>query len=169
MKKNLELIIIAIFIMFFLFSSIINFNPGIQIRDNFINFLVQMIKIVPLTFILIGLFEVWVKRESVEKHLGNESGLLGYLWIIALAGTTVGGLYVAFPVAAALTRKGAGLKIIFTYLGAAAVCRIPMTFFEANFLGLKFTLIRLCVSIPLIILSSIILTRILGDEFKISG
>lgn len=116
-----------------------------------------MLKILPCAFILIGLFEVWVKRETVEKHFGEESGLKGYLWAVLLAGTTVGGLYVAFPVAYSLHSKGARLSVIFTYLGAAAICRVPMTIFEASFLGIKFTAIRLFVSLPLVILSSILL------------
>ena len=71
-------------------------------------------------------------------------GMFGQYW---LAGTTVGGLYVAFPVASTLYRKGAKLSIIFTYIGASAVCRVPMMFFEASFLGIKFTLVRvICIS-----------------------
>jgi len=116
-----------------------------------------MLKILPCAFILIGLFEVWVKRETVEKHFGEESGIRGYIWGILLAGTTVGGLYVAFPVAYSLYSKGAKLSVIFTYLGASAICRIPMAIFEASFLGIKFTAIRLLVSLPLVIVASILL------------
>ncbi len=74
-----------------------------------------------------------------------------------LAGTTVGGLYVAFPVAYSLYSKGAKLSVIFTYLGAAAICRVPMTIFEASFMGIKFTAIRLLVSLPLVIVTSVLL------------
>ena len=116
-----------------------------------------MLKIVPCAFILIGLFEVWVKRETVEKHLGEKAGIKGFVGAVLLAGTTVGGLYVAFPFAYSLYSKGAKLSIIFTYIGAAAICRIPMGIFEASFLGIKFTLIRLVVSLPLVIISSIAL------------
>ena len=101
------------------------------------------------------LFEVWVKKKSVEKHLGKDSGPIGYIWAVFLAGTTVGGLYVAFPVAYSLFKKGAKLGVIFTYIGASAICRIPMTIFESSFMGIKFSLIRLLVSIPLVILSSV--------------
>jgi len=117
----------------------------------------SMLKILPCAFILIGLFEAWVKKETVERHFGEESGIRGYIWGILLAGTTVGGLYVAFPVAYSLYSKGAKLSVIFTYLGASAICRIPMAIFEASFLGIKFTAIRLLVSLPLVIVASILL------------
>lgn len=116
-----------------------------------------MLKILPGAFILIGLFEVWVKRETIEKHFGEESGVRGYIWAILLSGTTVGGLYVAFPVAYSLYSKGAKLSVIFTYIGAAAICRVPMAIFETSFLGIKFTAIRWLVSIPLVIVTSMML------------
>ena len=95
--------------------------------------------------------------HSLEKHFGEKSGFKGYLWGILLASTTVGGLYVAFPVAYSLYSKGAKLGVIFTYIGASAICRVPMTIFEASFLGVKFSAIRLLVAIPLVVITSMLL------------
>jgi len=145
------------YLLFLIWSFIFGFNPGKEIGYNVITFSIDMLKILPCAFILIGLFEVWVRRETVEKHLGEESGIKGYVWAVLLAGTTVGGLYVAFPVAYSLYRKGAKLAVIFTYIGASAICRVPMTIFEASFMGIKFTIIRLFVSLPLVITTSILL------------
>ncbi|MFC1934163.1 permease [Chloroflexota bacterium] len=159
MRRNnlIKIVVISAYILFIVTSFIIGFNPGKQIGQNFITFSVDMLKILPCAFILIGLFEVWVKRETIERHFGEEAGIRGYLWAVLLAGTTVGGLYVAFPVAYSLFSKGAKLSIIFTYLGASAICRVPMTIFEASFLGIKFTTIRLLISLPLVIVFSILL------------
>ena len=158
MKRNvIKIVGISAYIAFILFSFITGFDPGKQIGKNFVIFLVDMLKILPCAFILIGLFEVWVKKETVEKHFGKESGIRGYIWAVLLAGTTVGGLYVAFPVAYSLYNKGAKLSVIFTYIGASAICRVPMTIFEASFMGIKFSAIRLLVSLPLVIISSILL------------
>jgi len=154
-NKHIKTLVITIYFAFIIGSFVIGFKPGKQIGHNFITFSIEMLKILPCAFIMIGLFEVWVKKESVEKHLGKGSSVLGYIWVILLAGTTVGGLYVAFPVAYSLFKKGAKLSIIFTYIGASAICRIPMTIFESSFMGIKFSLIRLIVSIPLVILSSV--------------
>ena len=148
---------VTCYLLFLIGSFIFGFNPGKEIGYNFITFSVDMLKILPCAFVLIGLFEVWVKRETVEKHLGEESGIKGYIWAVLLASTTVGGLYVAFPVAYSLYRKGAKLAVIFTYIGASAICRVPMTIFEASFMGIKFTLVRLFVSLPLVITTSILL------------
>ena len=168
-NKIVTIAVISSYALFLLLSFLIGFDPGKEIGFNFGLFSVDMLKILPGAFILIGLFEVWVKRETVERHLGEEAGILGYIWAILLSGTTVGGLFVALPVAYALYRKGAKLSIIFTYLGASAICRIPMTIFEASFLGIKFSAIRLLVSIPLVIVSSILLGKYLSKaHYKIT-
>ena len=170
MKKNMlfKIIIFISYGAFLIFSFSAGFEPGIQMGKTFSHFISDLVSIIPCVFILLGLFEVWVKRETIEKHLGEKSNFLSYLWVIMLAGTTVGGLYLAFPVAYTLYKKGARFSVIFTYIGASAVCRIPMTTFEASFMGLKFTLIRLFVSIPLIIVSSILLEKyLLNKNFEI--
>ena len=159
MKRNdiIRIIGISGYFLFLIISLALGFNPGKEIGYNFGSFSLDMLKILPGAFILIGLFEVWVKRETIEKHFGEESGVRGYIWAILLSGTTVGGLYVAFPVAYSLYSKGAKLSVIFTYIGAAAICRVPMAIFEASFLGIKFTAIRWLVSLPLVIVTSMLL------------
>ncbi len=93
------LVILVLYALFLTTAFIFDFTPGKEIGFNFSDFALRMLQILPFAFILIGLFEVWVKRETVERHLGIESGWQGYAWAILLSGTTVGGLYVAFPVA----------------------------------------------------------------------
>src|SRR6056297_3479754 len=158
-KLNLTKVIIFTYTIFILFSLITRYNPGVAIFDNLLDFTIEMVKILPCAFILIGLIEVWIKRETIEKYFGQSSGLLGHFWAIILSATTVGGAYVAFPLGHTLFLKGAKLSIVLTYIGSAALTRIPMTIFEASFLGIKFTLTRLLVSIPLVILSSIVLEK----------
>lgn len=166
MKRNVKIRIayISIYVFFLVVSFILGYNPGKEIAFNFISFLLYMLKILPCAFILIGLFEVWVKKEVIEKHLGEESGIKGYAWVILLAGTIAGGLLVAFPISYSLHNKGAKLSIVFTYIGAAAICRIPMTLYEASFMGVKFTAIRLLVSLPLVIVTSILLGNYLSKR-----
>jgi uncharacterized membrane protein YraQ (UPF0718 family) len=166
MKRNskIKIAYITIYILFLAVSFILGYNPGKEIAFNFISFLIYMLKILPCAFILIGLFEVWIKKESIEKHLGEGSGIKGYIWAILLAGTIAGGILVAFPITYSMYNKGAKLSIVFTYIGAAAICRVPMTLYEASFMGVKFTAIRLLVSLPLVIVISILLGNYLSKR-----
>ncbi|MBI9099099.1 MAG: permease [Spirochaetaceae bacterium] len=162
-KKNIIMtILLSIMILLIIVLYVFSPETGEKIGNAFSTNILTMLKILPLVFILIALFEVWVKKEKVEKHLGEKGGLRSFLWVVILGGTTIGPMIVALPVAASLYRKGARLSVIFTYLGAAAVCRIPMTIFETSYLGVKFTIIRYSVALPLIIVSSVIMGRILN-------
>lgn len=161
MKGKFPLVVLTAYAAFVIFSLLYGYQPGKEIGTNFLSFVLSMLKILPGAFILIGLFEVWISREKVQKHLGEDSSILSYVWVMLLAGTTVGGLYVAFPVAWALYEKGAKIHVVLAYVGFAAVCRIPMIIFEASFMGIKFTVVRLLVSIPLVLISSMLLGKYL--------
>jgi uncharacterized membrane protein YraQ (UPF0718 family) len=163
-KKLIKPGLVILYLSFIIFSFIFGYTPGKQIGQNFGSFSLEIIKLLPFIFILIGLFDVWVKKEFVEKHLGKNSNALSYLWAVLLAGPIAGGLITAFPIAYSLFQKGAKMSVIFTFISAAAVCRIPMTLFEASFLGIKFTLIRLLVSVPLIIVSSVLFGKYLENK-----
>jgi len=145
-------LVIVAYVVFVAISAVQGYVPGVRAGQTFLEFGLTMVKLLPCAFILVGLFEVWVSRETVEKHFGHSSGLRGHILAVLLAGTTVGGIYIAFPVGAALRGKGAGIGAVLTYIGASAICRIPMTIFEASFLGVKFSVVRLLVSIPLVII-----------------
>jgi len=135
-------------------SLLYSFGAGKRAIAGLRDFVGQMALILPAAFVLIGLFEVWIKRETVERYLGAGTGPLAWLLAVVLAGTTVGGLYVAFPFAWSLYKKGARLGVVFTYLSCSGICRIPMTIFEASFLGIRFTAVRFAVSLPLVIVTS---------------
>lgn len=162
--RGKQLVQVALPVAFAVFvgaSLLAEFSVGRQIGETFGTTLMAMMKLLPCAFILIALFDVWVKRETVERHFGKGSGVRGYLWGILLAGMTVGGLYLAFPVAYSLFRKGAKLSVVFAYVSFAGICRIPMTMFEISFMGGLYTAVRLAVSIPLVIIASHFMGRIL--------
>ena len=151
----------AAFGVFVAASFVFDVSAGRAMGRAFAGILLDMLALLPCAFVLIALFDVWVKRETVQRHLGRGAGPRGYLWAMLLGGMSVGGMYVAFPVAYSLYRKGARLSVVFAYVGFAGVCRIPMTMFEVSFMGPLFTAVRLAVSIPLVLLTGILMGRFL--------
>lgn len=150
-----------VFIIFVGWSFVTGQEQGQAVWGNFTKFAITMLKLLPPAFLLIGLFDVWVSRAMVEKNFGKAGGPMKYVWSILLAATTVGGTFVAFPVAHALHAKGARYSAILAYVSAASLVMVPMTIIEASILGVKFSMVRLAVSIPLVILSSSLLGRYL--------
>jgi len=153
MKKKIlkQYIWLVAYLVFILVSYLAGFNPGTQIALSFKGFLIEMVSFVPLIFIIVGLFDVWVPKEKIEKHIGKGSGAKGIFWVTLLAMLQAGPLYAAFPVAYILYKKGASIRNIFIYLGAFSCLKIPMLGMEIGYLGIKFTLARTLVSLPLFI------------------
>ena len=166
LKKNrVNLLFVVAFAAFTIVSYIFNFQPGKTIyKDNFFLFLKEMILFLPFMFILIGLADVWISKEKVEKHIGENSGIRGTVYVILLSMVQAGPLYGAFPVTYLLFKKGASIRNIFIYIGAFSTLKIPMLMFEIGFLGWKFSLIRTLVTLPVIILISIIMEKYLKNK-----
>ena len=169
MKRSsvVNLSLTGAFVLLVVASYIFRYQPGMDLGQGSWKFTRTMILMFPGAFILIGLFEAWIDRSVVEKHLGNTGGPLGYLWVLLLAFTMMAPLVVALPVARSLSNKGARLQIVMGFLGFSTVCRIPMTIFEATYLGVPFTLVRFLVSLPLIILTAELMGRWFGEVMQI--
>jgi uncharacterized membrane protein YraQ (UPF0718 family) len=142
---------LLVFAVFILLSLVFDIQPGKTITTNFTNSFIEMITFIPFLFIIVGLFDVWVPKEKIEKHIGQGSGLKGILLVTLLAMLQAGPLYGALPVAYMLYKKGASIRNIFIYLGAFSSLKIPMLGMEIGYLGIQFTLIRTIVSLPLFI------------------
>lgn len=151
MKQLKKYIFPFFFLAFIGCSFLFDFSSGKQIGLNFWMFFKEMIFFLPVMFILVGLFDVWIPREKIEKHIGEKSGVKGTLLVILLAMLQAGPLYAAFPVAYILWKKGSSIRNIFIFLGTFSSIKIPMMMFEIGFLGLKFSLLRTLISLPLFI------------------
>jgi uncharacterized membrane protein YraQ (UPF0718 family) len=127
-------------------------------RYTFSNFY-QMLGVIPPVFILLGLLDVWVPRETMMRYLGPGSGLKGAVISLMLGAVAAGPLYGAFPVAAAMARKGASFTNILILIGSWSTLKIPMFLFETASLGPAFAITRALVDIPGVVLLAWIIAR----------
>jgi uncharacterized membrane protein YraQ (UPF0718 family) len=159
---------VILFVFFSVVSYFIGFKPGLVIYSNFNEFFLEMISFIPFLFIIIGLFDIWVPKEMLEKHVGRESGVKGIFLVILLAMLQAGPLYGAFPVAYILCKKGASVRNIFIYLGAFSSMKLPMLGIEIGYLGIKYTILRTLISLPLFIFIGYLMEKIVGSDFIVN-
>ena len=105
---------------------IVNREIGMKAVDTTLFSLKEMLMIIPPIFILLGLLDVWVPRETMIKYLGEGSGVKGMLISIFIGSAAAGPLYGAFPVAFVLMRKGAKFSNVLLFIGAWSTTKIPM-------------------------------------------
>jgi len=129
----------------------------------------EMLGVLPPIFVLIGLLDVWVKKETMVKYMGKDSGIVGVLLGFFLGAAAAGPLYGAFPVAGVFLRKGSRLANVFIIVGAWASMKIPLLLFEVASMGMKFTLIRLVMDVFGVLIIAYAMEKILtrDDELHI--
>lgn len=115
-------------------------------------------------FVLLGLLDVWVEKQTMMKYMGENSRLKGCILAFIMDSAAAGPLYTAFPIAGVLIKKGVSLFNVFLFIGAWSVTKIPMLLFEASSLGLKFMSIRFGCNLIGIILISFIISKSTTDK-----
>ena len=159
-KYKFDSVVILLFTVFVAFSYLTTFLPGIEIfENNFIGFIKEMMYALPIIFILVGLIDVWLPKEIVQKHIGSSSGVKGILYVILFAFFQAGPLYGSFPVAYLMWKKGSSSTNVFIFLAATSTVKIPMLAFEIGFLGIEFTLLRIIITLPIFIVVGMIMGR----------
>ncbi len=126
------------------------------------DFFIELILILPGVLVLTGLLSAWVKNETVVKYLGHTSGLTGVALSFFLGMIPTGPLYVAFPIAASLLKKGARISNIIIFLSSWACIKLPQELVEMRFMGIKFMVLRLGFTIILVYLMGFFIEKTAG-------
>ena len=124
----------------------------------------EMMLVIPPIFVMLGLLDVWVPRETMVRFMGDGSGLRGAALAVFLGSAAAGPLYAAFPVAAVFMKKGASFFNVVLFLGAWSTTKIPMLLFELASMGPLFTLTRLGMSFVGITVIAFVVSRITGKN-----
>jgi len=125
------------------------------------SFFIEMMLILPAVMVLVGIFMVFVPKEMVAKYLGKSSGIKAVFLAIFLGALPTGPLYVAFPIAGALIRKGMRVSSAVAFLSAWACIKIPQEMMELQFLGPSFMAARLILTILFVIAMSLLIEKII--------
>jgi uncharacterized membrane protein YraQ (UPF0718 family) len=103
--------------------------------------LIDMLLIVPPIFLLIGLFDVWVNRETVIRLMGQSSGLKGMALAFFLGAFSAGPTIAAFPLAMVMLKKGARYSNVLFFLMVWSSLKLPIVFFQVSQLGFSFAML----------------------------
>lgn len=126
--------------------------------------LIQMIQVIPPIMILLGLLDEWISRESIMKYMGPDSNIIGVVLSITLAAFGAGPMYAAFPFTEVLLKKGVRLSNIIIFMNAWCVIKISTLLFEISALGYKFTLFRLLINLPGVIIMGYIVEYLVNKK-----
>lgn len=105
--------------------------------------IVSMFLLLPPIIIFTSLLDTWVSKDTLMKYMKKGSGLLGILIVFILGAIAAGPLYLAFPIAALLLKKGVRIQNVVFFLGVWVTAKLPVLIYETVSFGLTFTLIHI--------------------------
>ncbi|MEJ6950691.1 permease [Natronospora cellulosivora (SeqCode)] len=153
MKNKLLVVVLLVYIGLFIFQT----DKALESLNSSRYYIVEMLKIMPIIFILASLINVWVPKEVIVKYFGKDSGAKGVFFSFLLGSFSEGPIYAAFPVCKSLMNKGASIPNIVIIISSWAVIKVPMLINEAKFLGGRFMFTRWITTVIAIMLMSYII------------
>ena len=126
--------------------------------------ILQMLSVLPPIMIMLGLMDVWVPREQLMKYMGNNSGIIGIFLAMLIGSIAAGPMYASFPFTAVLIKKGAKFSNIITFMNSWCLIKISTLLFEFSALGYKFTLVRLLIDIPGVLIMSYLVNLLMPKD-----
>lgn len=133
---------------FWLIVFILSGSKGIEVGKVAYNAFEQSVKIIIAVFFFIGLLQVWLSPETLSRIMGKEAGWKKYL-IASFIPIFIGGsLFSIFPLLSALLEKGASYGAVLAFITAWSG-KAPLIPLEIHFLGLRFTIWRTLLIVPM--------------------
>ena len=126
----------------------------------------SMLKIVPPIFLMIGLLDMWVPKETMIKLMGEKSGVVGIMIAFFIGTMSAGPLIAAFPVAQIMLKKGARYAYVLFFLMIWASAKLPILFFQGTTLGLTYTIVTNITLIIVYLFGTILVEKLLSHEEK---
>lgn len=124
----------------------------------------SMLMIVPPIFVLIGLFDVWVDRETVIKLMGNNSGIKGMALAFFLGAFSAGPTLAAFPLALIMLKKGAKYSNVLFFLMVWSSLKLPIVFYQITTIGFKFSMIINLTMLIVFVLGALLSEKLFKKE-----
>ena len=141
-------------LIFLIIISFFSYNVFLKVINSVTSNILQMLSVLPPIMLMLGLMDVWVPREKLMKYMGNKSGVIGIILAMLIGSVAAGPMYASFPFTAVLIKKGAKFSNVIIFMNAWFLTKISTLLFEFSALGLKFTLVRLIIDIPGVLIMS---------------
>jgi len=152
-------IMLLLTLVIYIVTAFFNSDVALASLQKSFEIIKSIAPIIVIVLFLMAIFTTLVKPKKMVKHIGDDSGLKG--WIIAVFGGVLshGSTYIWYPILSQMRNEGAreGLIVAFFYARAIKLPWIPVMI---AYFGLTFTLL-----LSLYILVGAVVQGIIADKF----
>jgi len=124
----------------------VNYQLFLKSFNRFIELSKQITPFLIIVFIIMFLNFLFIKPATIKKHLGEQSGFMGYVYAIVAGIISVGSVYMWYPLLKDLRDSGMSNKLVavFIYNRSVKLHLLPVMIL---YFGLGFTITLTIVSI----------------------
>lgn len=140
MKKYRFLMVMSLLMVLLL---VLRPSAGLEAGQLTLNSIKEMLILLPPILIIVGLLDKWIKKDTLIRYMGKDSGFYGIFFALLLGTIAAGPLYIAFPIAVMLLKKEAAVRYIVFFLGVWSTAKLPVVIYELASFGIKFTMIHI--------------------------
>ncbi len=108
--------------------------------NQFIKLSAQIIPFLVIVFVIMFLNIMFIKPSTIKKHLGEQSGFMGYIYAIVAGIISVGSVYMWYPLLKELKETGMSNKLVavFIYNRSIKLHLLPVLIL---YFGIKFSVV----------------------------
>ena len=138
------------------------FDPGLseESLDYFVQAMIRLLPAFALMFLLLCLFNLFVKPRQIQRGLGKSSGPQGWLFAITGGIISMGPMYLWYPLLKELKTQGMRNSLLAAFLYSRAV-KIPMLPLMAHYFGLFYTGIFVVNILLFAVINGLIMGRVM--------
>ncbi len=155
-------VFMLISILLFLIVFLIDKEKGITALTYLYHLTLEILPFLAVVFVLMVLVNLFLSPEIIKKHMGENSGIKGWLLAIVAGIISLGAIYMWFPLLKDLMNKGVkpGLVAVFLYNRGIKLHWLPLMAF---YFGVKYVVILTVVTVLVSVLQGIIIDLVFRD------
>jgi uncharacterized membrane protein YraQ (UPF0718 family) len=102
--------------------------------------LVKILPILAVVILFTALLNYLLKPRQIARHLGHESGIMGWLWALGAGVISHGPMYVWYPLLEDLRSHGMKDCLVVVFFASRTI-KIPLLPIMVDYFGMTFTLV----------------------------
>lgn len=150
-------LVAAIYILLFFFNP----DAALLSLSKAAKVLLKILPILAMVICFTGVLNYFLRPKHIARHLGEESGSMGWFWAMAAGVVSHGPMYIWYPFLEDLREHGARDGLIATFFYARAV-KIPLLPLMIDYFGLVFTGVLSLYILVGALLQGLLLQRLVG-------
>ena len=150
---------LALTILAYMLLGLINSETTAKALSFFMHVMIQVLPMLGLVFLLLFITNLLLEPKRIQRYLGKESGIKGWVTAVFAGILSVGSIYAWYTMLSELQKKGMRNALIAVFLYSRAV-KLPLLPLLIHYFGAAYTLVLCLYLITFSIISGMLVEKL---------